>query len=956
MPNSKIYNLRTKAGKGTSTGPEVSETNSRVPVLALAATMAGVSEVVALPNAEEDIPTSIGRYLIIRRLGVGGMGEVFAGYDCDLDRKIAIKVLHREFSDIAGRRSDRLMREAQAMARVSHPNLVSVHEVGTADGQVFIAMEYVEGPTLQQWLSLEQRDWPEVIELFRQAAQGLAALHREGLVHRDVKPSNMIVGTDGRLRVLDLGLVGVGNDDTRTEPRFEPSWSGRMGPLTRTGEFIGTPAYMSREQFLKLELTPASDIFSLSIALFEALYNVHPFMADEFRQLRSNVVLGRVREIPEAANVPGWLHRAVLAGLATKIEERPPSMLAFSDTLIAPRRASWRWVGTAATACAAALVAMVATWANTQPPPPSCDGAQSVIASVWNPEQARRLTQAMHATGLPYAEPLALRVVQHLDDYTKTWAANHRNACEAYVRGDHSAKLLDARMACLDRHRQALSETVLLLTQADAEVVDHAGQMVGKLPRVRACDDLDALTKREVPEDPELLRVVLGLQEKLVRATALANAGRLEDATRTIREVASEAAAIEHPATLAAALLTAARASINLQLDRAETGEDLDRALTIAIRAGLDRPAAEAMIRRVYVRGLQTSGNALAQADLTIAEAMLERAGDPPELRALLLNNAGSVHLAGGQRMLAEQEFHESLALKERLFGPYDLEVAVSLANLGMLANEAPAREQLHGRMVSIYSQQLGPEHPQTLDARVLKALYTANPGRASDELETLCRRFERHGNSELAGVCAFERGRIEVFRGRSDEAIQAFSQAQPFMSGEQGTVLAAYLAGEEVGDPQPVVDEIQKILVATDDPSSWWGRLQGAELRFLRARLLTRTGDRKAAISELGRVRADLKTIEDQAPPVERERLDAAAIMALLEADASGESRILMYQHVMELEADARSYFSRWPEACQAQIEHLNSFGDAHPQRRALKPPGRHPAVPLFANPETTE
>jgi predicted Ser/Thr protein kinase len=165
-------------------------------------------------DAEPQAPIKIGRYPILRRLGAGGMGVVYVAYDEVLDRRLAIKVLHGHVWDGDGRRRERLLREAQAMARVSHPNLITVHEVGTAEARLFVAMEFVSGPTLKQWLAEQRRSWREIIPLFIQIAEGLAALHDAGLVHRDVKPANVIIGDDGRVRVLDLGLVGANRDES----------------------------------------------------------------------------------------------------------------------------------------------------------------------------------------------------------------------------------------------------------------------------------------------------------------------------------------------------------------------------------------------------------------------------------------------------------------------------------------------------------------------------------------------------------------------------------------------------------------------------------------------------------------------------------------------------------------------------------------------------------------------
>ncbi|MCA9685931.1 MAG: serine/threonine protein kinase, partial [Myxococcales bacterium] len=388
-------------------------------------------------DESQSIPIKIGRYPILRRLGAGGMGVVYVAYDEVLDRRLAIKVLHAQVWDRDGRRRERLLREAQAMARVSHPNLVTVHEVGAADGQLFVAMEFVSGLTLKEWMQPsekeERRHWRAVVDVFCQIAQGLAAIHDAGLVHRDVKPANVLIGDDGRVRVLDLGLVGFdqgeqGNTqesdarasasrklrkpgdqdsgkgtnedkneadtgdetDAQRSPNpvaFESTWSGHSSslnrlasPLTLTGEFLGTPAYMSREQFLGVELTPASDMFSLCVALFEALYGVHPFMGKTLFQLQANVIGGHIAAPPDTHDVPAWLHALVVRGLAMNPGDRPPSMRALASALSAdPSRARRRRLATLVVASFAAVVAVVVTRVQTAPPKPSCDNGRQNI-------------------------------------------------------------------------------------------------------------------------------------------------------------------------------------------------------------------------------------------------------------------------------------------------------------------------------------------------------------------------------------------------------------------------------------------------------------------------------------------------------------------------------------------------------------------------------------------------
>ncbi|HVI03929.1 MAG TPA: serine/threonine-protein kinase, partial [Enhygromyxa sp.] len=881
---------------------------------------------------------SIGRYPLLRRLGAGGMGVVYAAYDEILDRRIAIKVLHEHVWDVDGRRRERLLREAQAMARVTHPNVITVHEVGTVGEQLFVAMEFVEGPTLREWLRQQRPEWPQIVAVFRQVADGLAAVHEAGLVHRDVKPSNVLIGNDGRVRVLDLGLAAAGNEELieSSLALMETSSSSSLnrigGPLTKTGERVGTPAYMSREQFLGFELSPASDIFSLSVALYEALYNVHPFMSESFHELQGRIVAGHVAPVPSGSAVPTWLHALVMRGLAPDPKDRPPSMRALSDELgRAPQRTRRRWIGSLATAACAALLGVLVAKAQTPPSAPTCDGGAAAIASVWDHDRAARIEAAMLATDRPYASALARRITDALDEYADDWAAARDRGCREHARGEHSDALLDARMACLDRSRQAFAETVDILATADAEVVEHAGQMIAKLPRLNACEDLTYLLGiDELALDPAAAPAIAELESRLVRAEALANAGRTEESIQIARAVAAEAERREHPSLVVRALLGEARASI-LQFDRSGVGVLLGRALEIAIEHNLDRLAAEAMIRRLYVRGLATGGSEDALADVPIAEAMLVRAGEDPELHALLFNNVGAIHAAAGDREAAHDAFAAALAINERLYGEQHLELAVSLANLGMLTTNPIDRSALHQRMIDIYARRLGPDHPRTLDAQLLAAFHTADPEAAGLAFERLCPRFRAIDELRYTGECELERGRIEVARGRLDEAARAFTTAREQLDDPHRQVmLDAYLA-LAADDPRSMIEQLRALIVSIDaqpGADAWWVRLEQAERRLLLARLLLGDDAAASAVAELERALVDLDAIALQAQPIERDRLLASTRAALAQALAASDPDAAdsdTSHRITTLARAARAYFRQWPNAYAARLAELS-------------------------------
>jgi eukaryotic-like serine/threonine-protein kinase len=269
-----------------------------------------------------------GRYMILERVGAGGMGVVYKAFDPHLDRKVALKLVRvgKAGSDASEGR-ERLLREAQAIAKLSHPNVVAVFDVGSLAGEVYVAMEYVDGESLAAWLRAGPRDEDEVLDVYLQAGRGLAAAHRAGVVHRDFKPENVLVGHDGRVRVVDFGLaqaperLPVGDEES-TAVRAELHDDGE--PLTETGAVLGTPAFMSPEQHLGRATDPATDQFSFCVALFEALYGEHPFSAGGVKELAQAVVAGVVREPPRAARVPRAIRKALVRGMSASPSARWP--------------------------------------------------------------------------------------------------------------------------------------------------------------------------------------------------------------------------------------------------------------------------------------------------------------------------------------------------------------------------------------------------------------------------------------------------------------------------------------------------------------------------------------------------------------------------------------------------------------------------------------------------------
>lgn len=276
----------------------------------------------------------IGRFAVLHLLGAGGMGQVYAAYDAELDRRIAIKLLLGEGSGDAEGRT-RLLREAQAMARVSHPNVVPIFEVGEHEGRIFIAMEYVHGITLREWCAEASRSWQELVAVYLQAARGLAAAHDVGIIHRDFKPDNALVSAGGepRVRVLDFGLAALPGAALGASADVI-ACSIPDDRLTLTGAVMGTPAYMAPEQQRGGDVDDRADVFALCVALYEAIYGVRPFAGATVSELFAAVQAGELRPPPEGAEAaPKELRDLLRRGLAVEPDARWPSMSALASAL-----------------------------------------------------------------------------------------------------------------------------------------------------------------------------------------------------------------------------------------------------------------------------------------------------------------------------------------------------------------------------------------------------------------------------------------------------------------------------------------------------------------------------------------------------------------------------------------------------------------------------------------------
>ena len=672
--------------------------------------------------------TRVGRYVVMEKLGQGGMGVVYVAHDPHLDRRVSLKlILGAGEKDVAESHA-RLQREAQALARLSHPNVVAVHDLGVWEGQVYLVMDLVRGRTLRHWLQEAQRPWREIVRVFLEAGSGLAAAHRAGLIHRDFKPSNVLVDEEGHARVLDFGLARIADgppspgapeapplpDEEEESPPTSPSALSEA--ITRTGQVLGTPLYMAPEQHRGGTLDERTDQFSFAVALYEALFGVRPYLA---RDLREHALRGKtpvLRPGSSGGDVPPKLRQAVLRALSLE----PPARYAFMDELLVALRASLvrpaRIAAVAAVALASGLLAgggaMLVARGR------SCEGAGDAFAAGWGPEQRARVRAAFAGTGAPHSAGAAERVEKQLDAYASEWGAAAVDACAAArSAGSPGRELWERRKACLEHLRMNASSLVDVLAHTDREALDQAVQAAYGLRRISACASPPARLA-PAPAGTEALR------ERASMARALWVAGRVLQGLAVAEPLAKDAAASGSRAVEAEALelLGVLRRAHG---DAKGSEDALFRAITAAQAAGDDPGAARVMAQLAKDVGKgERAGEGRRWMEL--ASAVVEREGSDPDLEAQVLDARAWIDYDERKIEDALASAKHVVELRERTLPPDHPDVARGYLTYGTMLNGSghPARaEGAYRKALPILQRAFGPEHPQV--ASVLHGLGT---------------------------------------------------------------------------------------------------------------------------------------------------------------------------------------------------------------------------------------
>ena len=665
-------------------------------------------------GSEESKPVKVGRFVVLRRLGAGGMGVVYECSDPELDRQVALKVLRTQQS--ADRHRARLLREAKALAAVAHPNVIAVYDVGTVKDQVFIAMEYVEGPTLRKWCTTQKRSVAEIVGAFVQIGRGLAAAHAAGLIHRDLKPDNVIVGEDDgemRIRVLDFGLARRPEDADSTSDGSGPIAVAPDTSITETGLLVGTPAYMAPEQHRGTKIDVRVDQFGFCVALYEALLGTRPFAGRSVEEQAKAVREGRLAapELPD--KLPAWLRKIVMRGLSVDPAERYASMNELLHEL--ERTPKRRAPQIAAAVGLLVLGAGVSAWVARGDP---CAEAGTELAAVWSDERRAAAEVAFGGAAI-WGKASA-----DLDAYAEAWRSQAVANCEA-TRVDHeqSAEVHELRQHCLENRRRELEAVVELLVAADETVVRQTMQIVQGLPRLAECEDVDALAKRklQVPDDPQMRAKVEALRRELAGVGGLVRAGKYDEAAQAGRELLADAEALGYQAVVAEVLLKLGVAeSRRGRFD--EAAAVFERAVYIGQEVGHDFITVRAANQLVFLAGSRRADPAGGRRWSELSRATIKRLGGDQILEAERLNSMAGVWSAEGKYAEAVESLEQSLAIVQRVLGPKDPQSLTTLKNLGTL-------QRITGRVddaivtleeaTRLIEEVQGPEHPEIVTALI---------------------------------------------------------------------------------------------------------------------------------------------------------------------------------------------------------------------------------------------
>jgi tetratricopeptide (TPR) repeat protein/predicted Ser/Thr protein kinase len=695
------------------------------------------------------VPPSIiaDRYAIAEPLGRGGSGVVYAATDLQLERRVAIKLIHPS-EGMAADASARLAREARVLARLSHPNVVTVFDLGVMGDRIYVAMELVEGCNLATWLHERARPVAAILTAFEAAGRGLMAAHDHGIVHRDFKPNNVVITNDGAVKVLDFGLARL-PAMAGASPGADGTSVAADDAITDDRIAVGTPRYMSPEQHCGHALDARSDLYSFCVALYEALYGALPW--DGMPDLSATTACKQawVPELARRPGVPSRVRMMLRRGLAATPQMRPASMAEVLEVLRprpGPRRLALAAFGGAVVATAAGGL----LWAGSPRAPPPCARAGEGLEDLWN-DDAR--AEVLGRLGGAEADvEAANNVVARIDRWADGWSRMRTESCIATrVDESQSSEMLDRREACLRTRRAELSQ--LLAIPGDGVPV-RVSQLSDGLDALAPIDECASDRLLERGDAHALGPAARERDIQIAEARVLVQLGQHAAAETKLDAIFRALSEAPDPRRRARALFVRAQLA-NDHGDIRGALVDLEEATIVAEEGGDPLDRANAWARLGHMHGALRQEIARAEHDLAIAEAIagsLARAerehaavasarsqvlvaagrfdealpaalaaleqtrgiSDDESRLAAPLTSLGVVYGKLGRWSEAEASFAEALAVYERYSGGSSPNVVMVLDNLGACARALGRLElaaERYGRALRIAEHALAPDH-----------------------------------------------------------------------------------------------------------------------------------------------------------------------------------------------------------------------------------------------------
>ena len=800
------------------------------------------------PGPSYEVGARIGRYVVEGALGEGGMGKVYLARDPELARTVALKLVNApaDEGDSTGRRA-RLQREAQAMAQVSHPNVVPVYDVGTHEGQVFVAMEHVEGETLKAWVQQRPRAWREVVDAFAAAGEGLAAAHARGLVHRDFKPDNVLVGRDGRVRVLDFGLARTtGHQGPEGVPPARPaapppSTEGGSGPsldtsLTADGVVTGTKGYIAPELLRGAPADERSDQFAFGVALHWALFGRLPWLAPTMVDYARAVLLVDPEPAP-AGTVPAAVDAVVRRALARDPVQRFPSMPALLQALRSAagpaRRPRWPWAVGAAAGAALAIAVGVRASGSAGGGSATCAAQQGRFAATWSPARRDAVRAAFEKTQAPFAAAALATASSTLDRLATSWEAARLETCRATRElGTQSEEEMLLRMACLERQRAEVGALVSQFEAADRKVVELAAQVVGTLPPAQDCADVRSLSVvARPPADPAVQKEIDELRQELASASAAPSVGRPREAVASYERVVKRAVELGFKPLEADAYYALGLAQ-TAQGQGLEAVSAFEKALAAAEVGRSDRTALRAVSRLVQLSALAADGEAGRRWGER-AKALSEKLGPDPGIDGDIAYFQAFLAMQLGHYDEAVKGFQQALKLRTARYGQDHTETLVVHTNLGAVYDElAMPKEAVEHDLKAIdgFTRALGERHPRLTVPLANLALLYARLGDLPKAAPVGARALDvalaaLGPRSHKTGVVHLTLARLRTDEGRAAEGLAEAREAESIfletagdksdtyalaLSGQANALLASGQAREALEPAQRAVDVLR--------------------------------------------------------------------------------------------------------------------------------------------------